>query len=139
MEQHAYTAGLIDGEGTITLSKQHKNDKFRAPVVSVSSTTYELLYYLKSNYGGNISKQKAYKTHHKQSWSWKTEYNNALSFLEKIRPYIREPEKRRRTTLLLTKYKSLTPRNGRYNQLQVEGKLRFEAEFFGGDVGTPIP
>lgn len=139
MEQHAYTAGLIDGEGTVTLSRLHKTDKFRSPVVSVSSTTYELLDFLKSIYGGSISPHKTYKEHYKQSWSWKLNYNAALSFLIKILPYMKEPEKIRRAKLLVERYKSLTPRNGRYTELQTTNKLRFETEFFGGDVGTPVP
>lgn len=36
-----YVAGIIDGEGTITLSRMRKTDKWRTPVISVSSTTIE--------------------------------------------------------------------------------------------------
>ena len=35
----AYVAGLIDGEGTITLSHNNKGDAYRTPVVSMTSTT----------------------------------------------------------------------------------------------------
>lgn len=139
MEKHAYTAGLIDGEGTITLSYIHKADKFRSPVISVSSTTHELLDFLKSTYGGSISPHKTYKQHYKQSWSWKVNYNFALKFLELVLPYMREPEKVRRGQLIVNKYKSLTSRNGKYNKTQLISKLAFEAEFFGGDVGTVVP
>ena len=78
MEELYYLAGLIDGEGTITLSKKHKNDKFRTPVISCSSTTYELVEYLKQNYGGFISKHKVYQNHHRQAWSWQTSHLNAI-------------------------------------------------------------
>jgi hypothetical protein len=139
MEQYAYSAGLIDGEGTITLSKEFKHSRFRYPCVSISSTTYELLEYMKTTFGGSISNQKKYKDHYKNSWSWKLDYDRALVFLEKIFPYMKEPEKIRRANLLLKEYKSLTPRNGKYTELQTTNKLRFEAEFFGGPGGTPIP
>lgn len=126
----AYAAGLFDGEGTVTLSKKHKTDIFRVPTVSMSSTSYELLLFLKENYGGSISKHKTYKSHHKQSWSWKLVYNSALSFLKQILPYMREVEKIRRAKLLLNEYKLLTPRNGKYSKQQKEAKHLFETNFF---------
>lgn len=52
---YAYTAGIIDGEGTITLTKIHSSNEFRYPVVSVSSTTYSFLEYLKLHFGGTIT------------------------------------------------------------------------------------
>ncbi len=123
-----YTAGLFDGEGTVTLATA--NGKFRYPVVSVSSTTLCLLAFLQQTYGGHISKHKAYQDHHKPSWSWKTTHDNALVFLEKILPYLKEPEKLRRAILLTQNYKSVTQRNGKYTSRQLELKLALEQEFF---------
>lgn len=128
MEEDIYTAGLFDGEGTVTLATA--NGKFRYPVVSVSSTTYSLLEFLQNNYGGHISKHKTYKAHHMQSWSWKTTHNSALLFLEKILNYLKEPEKQRRALLLTQRYKKVTRRNGRYSKKQQEEKLAFEYQFF---------
>lgn len=127
---HAYAAGLMDGEGTITLSYSHKEKKYRTPIVSVSSTTYELLEFMQQSYGGHISKHKVYKDHHKQSWSWKIPYNQALLMLEKILPFMKEPTKIYRANLLLTQYKDLTPRNGKYTPEMHEAKLAFEHSFF---------
>lgn len=123
-----YTAGLFDGEGTVTLATS--NGKFRYPVVSVSSTTLCLLEFLQQTYGGYISKHKTYQDHHKTSWSWKTTYDNALAFLERLLPYLKEPEKRRRAMLLTQQYKNVTLRNGKYSSLQLERKLALEQEFF---------
>lgn len=124
-----YTAGLIDGEGTITLSKSHKNSH-RAPVVSVSSTTPELLSYLKEIFGGHISKHKTYKEHHKPSWSWKLTYNHAYKFIEQLTPYLKEPDKKRRAQMILLNYKELTPRNGKYTSKMLAEKMKFEELFF---------
>lgn len=129
-EINLYTAGLFDGEGTITMFKNCSADIYRTPAVSLTSTTYELLAFLKEHFGGHISKQKTYKEHHKAAWTWKLIYNNALTFVEKILPFMKEPEKRRRALLLLNEYKSLTPRNGRYTQEQLTKKLEFENRFF---------
>lgn len=125
-----YTAGFIDGEGTITLTTKRLNSKFRIPVVSASSTTRSILEFLQNNYGGHISKHKIYQEHHKQSWSWKINYNNAIFLLERIYPYLKEPEKRRRAKLIITDYKIVTPRNGKYTKSMEESKLQFEKEFF---------
>lgn len=46
-EEKAYIAGIIDGEGSIMLIKFH-NNQFPAPCVSISSTTIELLQWIKS-------------------------------------------------------------------------------------------
>ncbi|MET0015212.1 MAG: LAGLIDADG family homing endonuclease [Sedimenticola sp.] len=40
----AYIAGLIDGEGTISLTHRHKNER-RQLVISISNTELELLDY----------------------------------------------------------------------------------------------
>ncbi len=42
--ESAYLAGIIDGEGTITLTK---DGEFRYPAVSVASTTIEILEWCK--------------------------------------------------------------------------------------------
>ena len=130
MEELYYLAGLIDGEGTITLSHLHGDDLFRFPVVSCTSTTYELVEYLKQNYGGSISKQKVYKDHHRQSWSWKVTYNNAVNLCTLLKPLLREPSKRYRAKMISEIYPSVTVRNGKYNKNQKETKLQFETNFF---------
>ena len=127
--KEAYVAGIIDGEGTITLSRQRANE-FKCPVVSVSSTTIEFLEYLKLHYGGCISKQKIYKEHHKQSWSWKVERSACYKILNDIKPYLLCPEKKYRCELILNTYQLVTPRNGRYTKEMLALKENFEYQFF---------
>lgn len=126
----AYIAGIIDGEGSILLSRARKTALFRTPIVSVSSTTLEILKYLQSHYGGFISKHKIYKTHHKQSWSWKLEHTKAIELCRDMLPYLLEPEKRRRAKLLVDVYNRVTPRNGKYSLELLKAKEAFEYEFF---------
>ncbi len=130
---HAYAAGLMDGEGTITLTKSKKKAR-RRPHVSLSSTTIELVELFKKYYGGTIVSHKVYKAHHKPNWSWRVEYDRALDFLKLVLPYMHEPEKVRRGSLLLDKYKSVTVRNGRYSEEQLLKKEAFEQEFFSKNV-----
>ena len=46
----AYLAGIIDGEGTVTLTRTHRGEN-RRPVVSISSTELPLLLYVRSVIG----------------------------------------------------------------------------------------
>jgi intein/homing endonuclease len=124
----AYTAGLIDGEGSILLSHS-SNTKYRAPAVTITSTSYELLDYLKKTYGGYICSHKTYQAHHKPHWSWRIANNNAIDFLLKVYPFIKEKSKRRRTRLIINIYKSVTSPNGKYTTQQRINKLRFENIF----------
>jgi hypothetical protein len=124
----AYTAGLIDGEGSITLPKYKE---FRYPMVSVSSTTYGLVSFLKKRYGGCISqKKKKAKSHHKTGYAWAVQRDAALEVLTKVSEYLREPEKKRRAKLILRYYKNLTPRNGKYTEQMRTAKQKFEKKFF---------
>lgn len=135
----AYLAGLFDGEGTVTLTRINSSDKFRAPVLSMSSTTLNLLEICKATFGGSISKQKVYKSHHKQSWSWKVRNNAAITAAEKLLPFIQEPEKKTRLQLITTQYKLVTNRGGKYSEELLSLKLRFEEEFFHPSDSIAMP
>lgn len=63
----AYIAGMIDGEGTITLTREHKNE-CRRLVVSISSTERCLLEYIHNTIGaGKITNKRTYKPEHSPS------------------------------------------------------------------------
>lgn len=128
--QKAYVAGIIDGEGTITLTRLYKNARWKTPIVSVSSTTQEILEFLRGLYGGPIVKHKTYQPHHKQSWSWRLERRRAIQLCEDILPFLLEPEKRYRAALLVQEYVEVTPRNGHYSQKMCAAKEDFEYRFF---------
>ena len=49
-EEAAYIAGLIDGEGTISLTRKHRGEN-RQLMVSISSTEQPLLQYVKKVIG----------------------------------------------------------------------------------------
>lgn len=130
VEVSAYIAGLIDGEGSIGLDFKSSNDKFRRPVISIGSTTLELLQFVKFYYGGCISKHKLYKEHHKQSWVWKICNDKAIQFLQSIQQYLIVPEKKKRSELITKEYKQVTKRNGKYTKEQIIIKKDFENRFF---------
>ncbi|MGE6257475.1 LAGLIDADG family homing endonuclease [Heyndrickxia sporothermodurans] len=53
----SYIAGVIDGEGSITLTKMHENEH-RRPCITIASTDIELLIYIQSLTGGIINNKK---------------------------------------------------------------------------------
>ncbi len=127
----AYLAGLLDGEGTITLERSSNPRAFRAPLVSISSTDRELVEAALSIAGaGWIQvKRRAAQAHWKQGYEYRVKNAAAIELLGKLRPFMRCPAKVRRADMLLCDYALLTRRNGRYTDQERHSKLAFEAAF----------
>ena len=53
----AYLAGIVDGEGTVTLMKHHKNET-PSPAVTVSNNSLKLLKWIQARVGGGITSKK---------------------------------------------------------------------------------
>ena len=128
--EKSYIAGIIDGEGSIMLQKFHINE-YPAPCVSIASTTLSLLTWMKNIIGsGKIITKKNYNPDkHQNCYSYIVKYDNAIKLLEDIYPYLIIPSKKKRAELILTKYKLVTPRNGRYTEDMIEKKVEFYNEF----------
>src|SRR3972149_4778403 len=109
----AYAAGIVDGEGSIQLTRNRKS-RWPSPAVSVASTDRELLEWLRSRAGGTIIRKRTYRPTHNPSFEWKLTDRRALHFLEIVRPCLVIRRKIARCDLLLADYVGCTPRNGRY-------------------------
>lgn len=133
-EEKAYIAGIIDGEGSIMLLKFHSN-QFPSPCISISSTTLELLQWIKSKTNvGTIKGKKNYNLEkHKNSFTYAVKYNDAINLLVEIEPYLIIKSKKKRAKMIIEKYKDLTPRNGRYSNEMIEAKETFYKEFINID------
>ena len=125
-----YLAGLFDGEGTITLSKRTSTDKYRTPTLSMTSTTKALVDAMYEQFGGWVINKKTYKDHHKQAWTWYTNGNSAIAACEALSEHLLEPQKQARMRLIISEYKSVTPRNGKYTAESKTIKEQFEERFF---------
>ncbi|MBB6214547.1 hypothetical protein HNQ80_000630 [Anaerosolibacter carboniphilus] len=130
LEERAYIAGIIDGEGSIMLTKFHKN-QFPSPCITIASTSLELLEWIKNTSKvGHVKSKKNYNPNcHKDSYTYLVKYNDAISLLEQIEPFLIIPQKRVRAQLILNEYKSLTPRNGRYTPDRIRAKDDFYNRF----------
>jgi LAGLIDADG-like domain len=127
----SYIAGIIDGEGSITLTRMHQKE-YRRPCITIASTDIELLEYIKTLAGGSIINKKNYNPQrHKNSYCLNITKKNEVFFtLKYISPYLRVERKRQRCNWILSKYDIVTPRNGKYNEELLIRKAEFERDFF---------
>ena len=120
----AYMAGLIDGEGTVTLSRKHAGD-MRQLVVSISSTELPILEFALLSVGaGKLTRKSTTKDHHSPSFTYAVWNRHALALLAQVEPFMTS-YKRQRARLVLADYVRLTPRNGKYT-----AAMRVEREVF---------
>lgn len=133
----AYIAGIVDGEGTITLSRLHRNEQRRI-VVSISNNERALLEYIRETVGaGRISNKRTYGERHAPSYHYQISSRQALALLRQIAPHLRT-YKAYRARLALATYLAVTPRNGKYTAELRALRDAFEREFFSVDVRTPV-
>lgn len=126
----AYIAGLVDGEGTVTLCRKHKNEN-RQLAVSISNTEREVLQYVLQRVGaGKITGKKTAKSHHTPSFTYAIYNRQALNLLEQLNPYLRT-YKKQRAHLILMNYLKLTPRNGKYGNELLAYRHAFEEALLG--------
>ena len=121
----AYIAGLVDGEGTITLVRKHKNEN-RQLSLSISNTEYALLEFTRQAVGrGKITRKRTSKSQHTPSYTYAIYNRQALELIRQLLPYLRS-YKAKRAELILQQYLTLTPRNGKYSSQLKQQRQEFE-------------
>ncbi|WP_099159945.1 LAGLIDADG family homing endonuclease [Virgibacillus ndiopensis] len=113
----AYIAGIIDGEGSITLTKMHSKEH-RRPCISIPSNDREMLVYIKHLTGGRIYNKKNYNPlKHQNSYTlYIKRKEEVFRILKEIYLYLRIERKKKRAEWILKYYNIVTPRNGKYNE-----------------------
>lgn len=125
----AYIAGLIDGEGTITLSRRHANEH-RQLVVSIANTERPLLEFVIKQVGtGKITRKRTVSDSHTASYCYSISNQQALQLIEQIAPYLRS-HKKWRAQLVLQHYQTVVSRNGKYTSAKLKQRELFEQAFF---------
>ncbi len=88
---NAYAAGLIDGEGCISIGK-HVNKSgtvyYCRIDVGMSAKALTVLNWLKSNFGGNIRKSRKGTKEWEEAFAWGIFGKQAHQFLLQIQPYL---------------------------------------------------
>lgn len=129
-EDAAYLAGLIDGEGTITLTRRHMNER-RQLVVSIANTERALLDFVAAAVGaGKITNKRIAKDIHTPSFCFTIANRQALGLLRQLHHQLKG-YKRLRAELALRDYVRLTPRNGKYTTELSRRRAEFESTFLG--------
>jgi len=87
----AYLAGIIDGEGSISIEIQgaaecRKTDYYAIRLLVINTDT-RLLEWLKENFGGSINKRKAYENR-RQCYNWALFSYDAANLLAKCLPFM---------------------------------------------------
>ena len=121
----AYIAGLVDGEGTVTLSRLHRGENRRL-VVCISNNERAMLEHVKTRIGaGRITSKRVYNPRHAPSFNYQITSRQALGVLAQIVSYMKS-YKTARAQLALREYLKLTPRNGRYPPHIAAARRNFE-------------
>ena len=125
----AYIAGLIDGEGTVTMTRRNRY-KNRGLVVSISNNEIPILKYVQAAIGaGKITGKRTTSERHAPSYTYCITNRQALSLLEQVSSFLKS-HKSVRSSLALKEYLRLTPRNGRYTTEQSKEREIFVSKFF---------
>ncbi|MFZ3576685.1 LAGLIDADG family homing endonuclease [Virgibacillus sp. DJP39] len=127
----AYIAGIIDGEGSITLTRMHSKEH-RRPCISISSNDKEMLVFIQNLVGGGIYNKKNYNpSKFQNSYTlYIKKKEDVFQTLGVVHAFLRIERKKKRAEWILSNYDSVTPRNGKYNETMLSNKILFEERFF---------
>jgi len=87
--KNAYVAGILDGEGSVTIYSYTKNERSDyGGYIAITSTTLELIKWLHKELGGNYCKKKKEKPSRKQGYRWNLYGQAAAVVLWRLYPYL---------------------------------------------------
>lgn len=90
---NAYLAGIIDGEGHISIDRsktcpqKRRNPRYQAEV-TVVNTDLKLMEFLIENVGGSFRARKKIKEWHKETYQWKVASTTARDLCVRLIPYL---------------------------------------------------
>ncbi len=87
----AYAAGLVDGEGCITIQRISRPKRgyciYQLRVI-IANTEHVMLDWLQLCFGGSVQQKAEKRVNRKDCWVWSIVSRQAGLFLEKILPYM---------------------------------------------------
>lgn len=136
--EKAYLAGLIDGEGSISLVV-HGKGQLPQPQLNISNTNLKVLKWVKKKVCcGSIMKKNPRKPNHSVSFTWQiSRAGRVMQVLSEIDNFliIKKPHAK----LILNEYKKVTPRNGRYSKEIMRKKMQLVAKIRKLNGGKSMP
>ena len=117
-----YLAGIIDGEGTITINKDGNQ---MLPVISISNTNLKMLnavaaFLRRNKIKSSICNHGARKKNHKEAYSIRVRWDGAIKLAKMLDGLL--IIKSRQCKILSKDFKNATPRNGKYSKSQLRKK-----------------
>lgn len=135
MINDSYVSGFFDADGSITMSRNSKNAKYKTLKIDFTNTQLDTLLeiqkYLRDTYNLKlyIVTKPSKKDTWEESYSLTTSSNRICYRLcEIIKSH--HPKKRHRINTILKYYNSVVKRNGKYNERENMRRLAFERLFF---------
>lgn len=88
MQNMAYFAGIIDGEGNVGVYSNGQRDNCLAPEICVKMTNEEVIDLLIATFGGAKRFRRRQEDHWQDQWVWRVKFKKALACAQAIRPYV---------------------------------------------------
>jgi len=127
----AYIAGLIDGEGTITIGRRRHGKKSKSPwyyqpIISMGNTNRAIVDFIGERYSGWVMARKPGNEKYKEWYQWFIRRDNMISFLQDILPYLRFKRPQAEIVLQFPTYRGkgrLRTKSERQRQDYLYGKI----------------
>jgi hypothetical protein len=130
-----YISGFLDADGSITISKSHKNAMFKTIKIDFYNNELNILKNIQTYFKDKhniklfISKKPSKKLTHSDSYTLSCSSNQKCiticNLLESI-----HPKKLHRINTILKYHNKVTKRNGKYSNKEITRKLAYERLFF---------
>lgn len=133
LEDRIYTAGLVDGEGCICISKLKKSPRGLSPYhhlqFSLENTDPFITYWLQERFGGSVRLDKTKASqNHKPTYRWALKKVETLQFLRQLLPYLLI--KRPQAELALQFYQQCDVRRRGHKRRLEEDEILKREEFY---------
>lgn len=86
MDKLSYLAGLIDGEGHVSLSSAGAGKK--RFVIEIKMTSERVINWLQNNFGGLKQFRPSTNPNWNDQWRWRLQGKDAIALYEQIKPYL---------------------------------------------------
>ena len=121
----AYAAGILDGEGCVSISKAPSGGKFRMRV-SIGNNDPRMLLFLQEHFGGSINKFYSGNDVNRPGYMWGVSGSHAGVFLRLIYPYVRCKREQIEVVLDYLSTSDWNKRTELYERCKKLKKIRFE-------------
>lgn len=93
LKESAYLAGILDGEGHISIDRREGIEPTHAPIhgllVGITNTDRDLIESLSTLYGGTVGRTGIRGCHRKDAYRWRLTGPPAAKFLRELHPFLR--------------------------------------------------